>query len=115
MPDVDCGEEYAPEAREPQGFRRTDEEIACEIAERLADDVGLDESAIELEARQGEVRLHGWVRHLADMQRAEAHACAVAGVSRVRNELRARQATAEPPSQSAVGAASKMGKPSYEL
>ena len=115
MPDVDCSDEYAPEAREPQGFRRTDEEIAREIAERLADDVGLDASAIAVEVRQGEATLHGAVRHLADMQRAEAHACAVAGVSRVKNELTAKQATTEPPSPSSVGAASKMGKPRYEL
>jgi osmotically-inducible protein OsmY len=115
MPDVDCGDEHAPEARVPQGFRRTDAEIAREIAERLADDVGLDESAIEVEVRQGEVTLHGWVRQPADMPRAEAHACAVAGVSQVKNDLRAKQTTGEPPSPSAVGAAPKMGKPPYEL
>src|SRR5215510_4571080 len=63
MPELDCSEEYAPEAREPEGFRRSDEEIAHEIAERLADDVGLDANGIDVSARHGEVTLRGTVRH----------------------------------------------------
>ena len=114
MPELDRSEEYAPEAREPGGFRRSDEEIAREIAERLADDVGLDANGIEVSARHGEVTLRGTVRHCADIRRAEGHACSVAGVTRIKSELVAKEEPTEPPDPAAGGAAAKMGKPTYE-
>jgi osmotically-inducible protein OsmY len=114
MPELDCSEEYAPEAREPEGFRRSDEEIAREIAERLADDVGLDANGIDVSARHGEVTLRGTVRHCGDIRRAEGHACSVAGVTRIKSELVAQEEPIEPPDPAAGGAAAKMGKPRYE-
>jgi osmotically-inducible protein OsmY len=114
MPEFDCNEEYAPEAREPQGFSRTDEQIARDVSERLADDVGLDASGIEVAVNHGEVTLRGMVRHCADIRRAESHACNVPGTIRVKNELVAKDPKIESPDSSAVGAAAKMGKPTYE-
>ena len=107
-------EEYATEVREPGGYRRSDADIAREIYECLADDVGLDASGIKVEVKQGEVTLLGAVRHCADMQRAEAHACAIGGVSCVRNELQPGDKKAGGDTASPVGAAPKMGKPTYD-
>src|SRR5262249_36231374 len=114
MPDIDSTEEYAREAREPQGYRRSDEEMALEIFERLADDVGLDARGVYVEVRRGEATLHGVVRRCADIPRAEGHACAVAGVTSVRNDLAAKESSEEVRRPAVVGAASKMGKPTYE-
>jgi hypothetical protein len=63
--------------------------------------------------KSGQVTLTGTVRHYADAQRAEAHACAVPGVTLVRNELKPK---GSPPREAgrATGAAAKMGKPGYE-
>lgn len=107
-------QEYATEVREPGGYRRDDADIAREIYECLADDVGLDASGIEVQVKQGEVTLLGTVRHYADMQRAEAHACAVAAVSCVRNALQPGDTKAGGDTTSAAGAAPKMGKPTYD-
>jgi osmotically-inducible protein OsmY len=107
-------QDHLPEVREPAGYRRSDAEIAKELGECLADDVGLDSRGVEFEVRDGTVILSGVVRNEADIKRAESHACALAGVTVVRNELRARQAGPVSDGSSPAGAASKMGKPSYE-
>ena len=70
-------------------------------------------SAIAVEVQGCEVTLSGSVRCYADMQRAEAIACAVEGVKLVRNGL----ASVEPPQAvdgGPAGTAPKMGKPGYE-
>jgi osmotically-inducible protein OsmY len=110
-----AAEEYAPEAREPAGYRHSDASVKEQILRRLALDEGLDNRGIMVEVRDGEVTLSGSVRHSADMQRAEQHACAIEGVKLVRNSL----TCAEPSPQAAgvgqpTGAAAKMGKPGYE-
>src|SRR5260221_3692700 len=69
-------EDYVPEVREPAGYRRSDADIASELREHLADDVGLDACGIDIEAKDGEVTMRGAVRHCGDVKRAEAHACA---------------------------------------
>jgi osmotically-inducible protein OsmY len=107
-------EDHVPEVREPAGYRNSDADIARELSERLADDVGLDSRGIEVEVRNGEVTLSGPVRHCADMQRAEAHACAVAGVVLVRNNLQPKEPLPAPDTDQPAGAAAKMGKPGYE-
>jgi osmotically-inducible protein OsmY len=107
-------EDHVPEVREPAGYRHSDGDIARELRERLADDVGLDSSGIEVEVKNGEVSLSGPVRHCADMQRAEAHACALPGVVLVRNNLQSKEPLPEPNSEQPAGAAAKMGKPGYE-
>lgn len=110
-------EDHVPEVREPAGFRRSDAEIGRELAERLVDDVELDARGIEVAVKDGEVTIGGPVRHAADMHRAEAHACAIPGVTVVHNKLQPREA---PPVTNAgtpdapTGAAAKMGKPGYE-
>ena len=107
-------EDHLPEVREPAGYRHGDADIARDLRERLADDVGLDSRDIEVEVKNGEVTLGGSVRTCADMKRAEAHACAVQGVVLVRNGLQPKEpAPAAEPEQPA-GAAAKMGKPGYE-
>jgi hypothetical protein len=107
-------EEYATEVREPVGYRRTDAEIAEEIRQALADDVGLDAHAVHVEVKNGEVRLRGTVRHCADMRRAEGHACAVMGATSVQSELQPIDRSDEEP-PIASGVAAKMGKPDYDV
>ena len=41
-----AAEDHVPEVREPAGYRRSDVEIASELREHLADDVGLDAQGI---------------------------------------------------------------------
>jgi osmotically-inducible protein OsmY len=106
-------DDHVPEVREPGGYRRSDADISAEICQELADDVGLDARGIGVEVKSGKVTLSGSVRHHADAQRAEAHACAVPGVTQVRNELQPRDSSA-PDVGRATGAAAKMGKPGYE-
>lgn len=107
-------EDHLPEVREPAGYRHSDADIARELRDCLADDVGLDSRDIEVEVRNGEVTLSGTVRHSADMQRAEAHACAISGVVLVRNGLQAKEPLPGPAPEQRSGAAAKMGKPGYE-
>ena len=107
-------EDHVPEVREPAGYHHSDADIARELRERLADDVGLDSRGIEVEVKNGEVTLSGPVRHCADMKRAEAHACAVPGVVLVRNGLQPKEPLPAPLSEQPDGAAAKMGKPGYE-
>ena len=80
-------EEYAPEAREPAGYRLSDASIKEQILRQLALGEGLDAGGITVEVRDGEVTLSGSVRCYADMQRVEELACAIEGVKLVRNGL----------------------------
>ena len=107
-------DDHVPEVREPAGYRHSDADIARELRECLADDVGLDSHGIEVEVKNGEVTLNGPVRHPADMKRAEAHACAVPGVVLVRNNLQPKEPLPAPAPDQPAGAAAKMGKPGYE-
>jgi len=107
-------EDYVPEVREPAGYRHSDADIARELRERLADDVGLDSRGIEVEVKNGEVTLSGAVRHYADMKRAEVHACAIPGVVQVRNDLQPNEPWPSAAPEQPGGAAAKMGKPGYE-
>ena len=108
------GEDHVPEVREPSGYRHSDTDIARELRECLADDVGLDSNCIEVEVKNGEVTLSGAVRHCGDMKRAEAHACAILGVVLVRNGLQPKEPLPAPEPEQPAGAAAKMGKPGYE-
>lgn len=107
-------EEDALEAREPAGYRHSDASVKERILRQLALEKGLDASNVTVEVQDCEVRLNGSVRCYADMQRAEALACAIEGVKLVRNGL----TSVEPPPQAVAGGpagtASKMGKPGYE-
>lgn len=107
-------QDHLPEVREPEGYRRSDAEIAKELGECLDDDVGLDARGVEFEVKEGTVLFSGIVRNEADIKRVEGHACALPGVTVVRNDLRCQQAGPVSQDNSPAGAASKMGKPSYE-
>lgn len=107
-------DDYVPEVREPGGYRHSDADIARELRDCLAEDVGLDSCNVEIEVHNGEVTVSGTVRHADDMKRVEAHACAVTGVVVVRNGLQATQPSPLPGPDQPVGAAAKMGKPGYE-
>lgn len=113
-PRTDLAEEDALEAREPAGYRQSDAGLREEILRQLALAEGLDASGITVDVKDCEATLSGSVRCYADMQRAEALACAIPGVKQVRNGL----ASVEPAPHAApgrpVGSASKMGKPGYE-
>ena len=61
-------EDHLPEVREPAGYRHDDADIARELRECLADDVGLDSRGIGVEVKNGEVTLGGSVRTCADME-----------------------------------------------
>jgi osmotically-inducible protein OsmY len=109
-------EEYAQEAREPAGYRLSDASIKEQILRQLAQDEGLDAGGIMVEVRGDEVTLSGSVRRYADMQRVEELACAIDGVKLVRNGLTSLEPA--PPADDdgqPAGAASKMGKPGYDL
>jgi hypothetical protein len=107
-------EEYVSEVREPAEFRRPDADITAEVRHALEDDVGLDARAIRIAVKDGKVTLAGTVRCCADMQRAEAHACAVVGAQSVVNELEPLDGSVDCDEGSDEGAAAKMGKPDYE-
>lgn len=109
-----AGDDYVPEVREPASYRRTDSDIAREIGERLADDVGLDSSGIDVEVKDCEVTLRGVVRQCADAGRAQTHACAVAGVRVVRDELKPKEPSSYTATEPFGGAAVRMGKPNDE-
>jgi osmotically-inducible protein OsmY len=106
-------EEYVTEVR--VGFRRPDDEIAEEVRNVLADDVGLDARAIHVEVKDGKVKLSGVVRTCADLRRAEGHACAVIGTTSVQSELQPLDTSEARESPSETGAAGRMGKPEYDF
>jgi osmotically-inducible protein OsmY len=107
-------EDHIPEVREPAGYGRSDADIAFELREHLADDVGLDARGIEIEVKGCEVTMRGAVRNCDDVKRAEGHACAIPGVRLVRNELQPKDLPQETEAKQTAGAASRMGKPHYE-
>ena len=90
-----AAEEDALESREPAGYRHSDASVKERILRQLALEKGLDASSIMVELQDCEVTLNGSVRCYADMQRAEALACAIEGVKLVRNGL----TSVEPPPQ----------------
>ena len=117
---VPPAEEYAPEVREPAGYRHSDATIEEQVRWQLAQDDGLDASVFVVEVSDGVVTIRGRVRRYADIQKAERHACAAEGVKLVRNELTSDEppphvdAMVKPTHIAPKGAAPKMGKPGYE-
>ena len=89
---VDAAEEgYAPEAREPAGYRLSDASIKEQIFRQLALGDGLDAGGIMVEVRDGEVTLSGSARCYADMQRIEELICAIEAGSAGRRRRSARR------------------------
>ena len=113
---VAAEEGYAPEAREPAGYRLSDASIKEQIFRQLALGEGLDAGGITIEVRDGEVTLSGSARCYADMQRIEELICAIEAVKLLRNGLTSLEPAARVGDGGApAGAASKMGKPGYEF
>jgi hypothetical protein len=75
----------------PRNYQRSDERIREDVSERLADDVRVDASEIEVTVQNREVTLSGTVRDRQERRWAEDIAEAVSGVTHVQNNLRVGQ------------------------
>jgi hypothetical protein len=78
------------EGRGPRGYRRSDERIFEDVAERLMEHGQIDASEMEVEVRDGEVALRGYAVSRYAKRAAEDVAESVVGVKDVRNELQVR-------------------------
>lgn len=74
--------------RGPKNYTRSDERIAEDVNDRLADDGYVDASGIEVTVGGGEVTLNGTVTERFAKRRAEDIAESVSGVKHVQNNLR---------------------------
>ena len=81
----------------PRGWRRNDEAIRDDVAERLTNDAGVDARDIEVSVAGGDVVLQGSVGSRAERRRAEDLAWTCAGVRDVQNQLRVRRGELERP------------------
>lgn len=72
----------------PKGYSRSDERIKEDVNDRLADDVFVDASEIEVTVDHGEVTLTGTVSQRNEKRRAEDLAEEVSGVKNVENRIR---------------------------
>jgi osmotically-inducible protein OsmY len=81
----------------PRGWRRQDERIHDDVAERLARDINVNASDIEVAVTEGDVILQGSVDTRAQRRRAEDLAWSVDGVRDVQNRLRVREGELERP------------------
>jgi hypothetical protein len=93
--------------RGPKDYRRSDERIREEIADRMTDDWTLDASDITVAVSDGEVTLSGTVSSRNQKRRAEDVAERVSGVRDVSNQLRVSRGwsggTPETPGKSPSG------------
>lgn len=76
--------------RGPKGYKRSDERIRDDVAERIARS-GVNAEDVELAVDKGEVTLTGYVDHRADKRMVEDLAEDVFGVEEVQNHLRIRR------------------------
>jgi osmotically-inducible protein OsmY len=81
----------------PRGWRRQDDRIQDDVAERLAWDPSVDASDVEVTVTEGDVMLQGSVDTRAQRRRAEDLAWSVDGVHDVQNRLRVRAGELERP------------------
>jgi osmotically-inducible protein OsmY len=81
----------------PRGWRRQDDRIQDDVAERLAWDPSVDASDVEVSVTEGDVMLQGSVDTRAQRRRAEDLAWSVDGVHDVQNRLRVRAGELESP------------------
>jgi osmotically-inducible protein OsmY len=81
----------------PRGWRRQDDRIQDDVAERLAWDPSVDASDVEVTVTEGDVMLQGSVDTRAQRRRAEDLAWSVDGVHDVQNRLRVRAGELESP------------------
>lgn len=74
--------------RGPKNYTRSDERIAEDVNDRLADDAHIDASDIEVSVSSGEVTLNGTVTERFAKRHAEDIVERVSGVKHVQNNLR---------------------------
>ena len=74
--------------RGPKNYTRSDERIAEDVNDRLADDAHIDASDIEVSVSGGEVTLNGSVTERFAKRHAEDIAERISGVKHVQNNLR---------------------------
>lgn len=74
--------------RGPRGYRRSDDRIKEEVCDCLTDDDRLDATNIEINVKDGEVTLSGFVTNREDKRWAETLAERISGVKEVQNSLR---------------------------
>lgn len=74
--------------RGPKNYTRSDERIAEDVNDRLADDAHIDASDIEVSVSSGEVTLNGTVTERFAKRHAEDITERVSGVKHVQNNLR---------------------------
>lgn len=77
--------------RGPKNYTRSDERIKEDINDRLTDHSYLDASDIDVEVRNGEVTLTGFVNSRRDKRMAEDIVENISGVKNVENRLRVQQ------------------------
>ena len=78
--------------RGPKGYTRSDERIKEELCEQLTRHPHVDASEIEIEVKNGEVRLSGTIEQKDGKRIAEDVAENISGVRDVRNEIRVQRA-----------------------
>jgi hypothetical protein len=76
--------------RGPKGYQRSDERLREDICERLTDDPFIDASEVEVEVKDREVTLSGYVTSRGLRRRAEDLAEMASGVGYVQNNLRVK-------------------------
>jgi hypothetical protein len=74
----------------PRGYQRSDEQLTNAVCERMSDDPRLDAREIEVQVREGEVKLLGTVPSRSAKRLAEELADSVGSVRDVHNQLRVR-------------------------
>jgi hypothetical protein len=86
---------YAPRGsyagRGPRGWQRSDERMLEDVNERLTDHPDIDATDIEVQVKNGEVTLTGFVESREVKRMAEDVAESVSGVRDIHNQLRIRQ------------------------
>lgn len=72
----------------PKGYRRSDDRIWDDVCERMTENGLLDASQVQVEVKDGDVRLSGQVRSRREKRLAEDITESVSGVREIHNELR---------------------------
>jgi osmotically-inducible protein OsmY len=90
----------------PKGYSRSDERIKEDVNDRLADDVFVDASDIEVTVNQGDVTLTGVVQERSEKRRAEDIVEAISGVKNVENRIRVGSGSTNVMNTSGLGSTS---------
>lgn len=86
--DAFAGAGQSMRGKGPKGYQRSDERIREEVCDELTRHHGIDASSIEVEVKQGEVTLKGYVQRRQEKYMAEDLCEGIMGVRDVHNFLR---------------------------